>query len=127
MSSDPTKSWPPTTPNGMTVTSVDSFPTNDPNAAPGEGLGITTRRLDSSGMPGQEGVLSAQPDADGWYVGHIPGYRQQIGVRETSADGQSWWEARVDSTPRPHRYLNRVTAQQGALAELQRLKIAGET
>jgi hypothetical protein len=116
------KPWPPTTPDSVTI-SIDQF---DPNVATGEGIGVTIRPIDTNGLPGASGVLSRDPDIDGWYAGNIPGYRQAIGVREATDGSQKWWEARVGNELRPHKYLNRVSAQQGALAELARLKIAGK-
>ena len=77
---------------------------------------------------GMENILSAETDADGWYTGMIPGFSKKLGVRHViSQSGEGdWWEAKVGDDVRPHRYLNKVAAQQGALAEVQRLRIAGQ-
>jgi hypothetical protein len=93
--------------------------------ATGDGVGIVRLGNALTGQStGAENILSAETDADGWYIGKLPGFSKEIAVRHVLNDG-GWWEARVGTESRPHKYLDKEAAQQGALAEVQRLRIAG--
>lgn len=97
-------------------------------SAPGEGIANITRLNATGRGTGEESILSAETDADGWYTGVVPKFSKTIGVRKVlgGAIEGDWWQARVGQMERPHKYLNKYIALQGALAEVQRMRIAGE-